>query len=315
VGALGNLGVVYSRTHRYVQAVDVYQRALQIAPGDAQLETNLGLAYVKQERYASALPIFEKLAAQPENLQARELLATCRLSLGQLESALELLAPLQASEPKNAAVLYMLGVAYLKLKRTGEAREAWAKMMESVSPAQANFLMGKAAYETAHFDEAAANFRKTLKADPAFDGAHRELGKTLISLRDDAGAQQELRLAAPDDVEAHYYLGALLAKTGRAEAIPLLIEAQAANPDSWGAPYYLGRVYLEWDRAKEALPFLERAGKLRPDESAIQYQLGRAFRKTGREAEARAAFARVKSLKAASLQNESEIVSPQQGPR
>jgi tetratricopeptide (TPR) repeat protein len=315
IGALGNLGVVYSRTHHYVQAIGVYKRALRLAPGDAQLETNLGLAYVKQERCAQALPIFEKLAAQPENSQARELLATCRLALGQPEAALTLLEPLRSADPKNAGILYMLGVAYLKLKRAEEAHVVWTQMMESVSPAQADFLMGKAGYETGHFEEAAGYFRKTLAADPGFDGAHRELGKTLISLRDDAGARKELRQAAPDDSEAAYFLGALLAKAGDAEAIPLLNKAREENPDSWGASYYLGRIYLEQGRMKEALACLERAAKARPDEAAVQYQLGRALRKSGREAEARAAFARVKRMKTASLEKESEIVSPLQGPK
>jgi tetratricopeptide (TPR) repeat protein len=315
VGALGNLGVVYSRTHRYVQAVVVYERALRIAPGDAQLETNLGLAYVKQERYAQALPIFEKLAAQPsDDSQARELLATCRLALGQFEPALALLEPLRSADPKNAGVLYMLGVAYLKLKRTSDAHAVWTQMMEAVSPAQANFLMGKAGYEMGRFEEAASYFRKTLAADPGFDGAHRELGKTLISLRHDAGARKELRQAAPDDSEAAYFLGALLAKAGDAGAIPLLIKAREENPDSWGVSYYLGRIYLEQGQTKEALEFLERAARARPDEAAVQYQLGRALRKSGRDAEARAAFARVKGMKTASLEKESEIVSPRQGP-
>ena len=34
VGAMGNLGVVYSRTRRFSKAIDVYRRALQIAPGE-----------------------------------------------------------------------------------------------------------------------------------------------------------------------------------------------------------------------------------------------------------------------------------------
>ena len=314
VGALGNLGVVYSRTHHYVQAVDAYERALRIAPGDAQLETNLGLAYLKQERYAQSLPIFEKLATQPDNSQARELVATCRLALGQFEPALAVLEPLRSADPRNAGVLYTLGIAYLKLKRTDEAHAVWTQMMESVSPAQANFLMGKAGYETGRFEEAASYFRKTLAADPGFDGARRELGKTLISLRDDAGARKELRQAAAEDSEAAYFLGALLAKAGDAKAIPLLLKAREENPDSWGASFYLGRIYLEQGHTKEALEFLERAAKARPDEAAVQYQLGRALRKVGREAEARAAFARVKRLKATSLEKESEIVSPLQGP-
>ncbi len=52
--ALGNLGVLYSRTHRMAQAISVDQRALRIDPGDPSLLLNLGLAYLKQEQYTQA---------------------------------------------------------------------------------------------------------------------------------------------------------------------------------------------------------------------------------------------------------------------
>jgi tetratricopeptide (TPR) repeat protein len=312
VAALGNLGVVYSRTRRYSQAIDTYRRALRIAHADKGLNTNLGLAYVKQEQFAQALPIFEKLAAEPQNLQARELLAACQLSLGKLDAALAVLQPLESADPKNAGMLYMLGVTYVKLKRSGEAHEAFVRMMDAVSPAQANFLMGKASYETEHFEEAAGYFRHALEADPRFDGAHRELGKTLISLRDYENAEKELRLADPDDGEALYFLGAVLAQSHQPEAIPILTKARELTPDFWGPLYYLGRAYLEQNNVKQALVLLERAAKLKPDEPAIQYQLGNALRKAGREKDARVAFERVKQLKATSLKSEIDVLSPRQ---
>jgi tetratricopeptide (TPR) repeat protein len=310
VSALGNLGVVYSRTQRYAQAIDTYRKALRLAPGEKGLITNLGLAYVKQEQFAGALPIFEKLAEDPANLQARELLATCRVSLGQYAQALETLQPLLAVEPGNPAVLYMMGVTLTRLRRTGEAHETFARMMDAVSPAQANFLMGKASYETERFEEAAGFFRKALQADPGLESAHRELGKALISLRDNDGAEKELRLAASVDPEAIYFLGALLSQTRPDEAVALLNRARELNPDFWGPPYYLGRIGVEQGRVHEALPLLERAAKLNPGESAIQYQLGRALQKLGRNAESRAAFARVQELKSKSLQREVDVISP-----
>ncbi len=309
VAALGNLGVVYSRTERQAQAIEVYRRALRIAPTDKGLITNLGIAYVKQEQFALALPIFERLASDPANLQARELLATCRLALGKVASAVAILEPLRASDPANTGVLYMLGVAYAKLKRTDEAHEAFARMMQAVKPAQANFLMGKASYETGNFEQAAQYFRQTLKDDPESGDAHRELGKTLISLRDNDNAERELLQAGSDDAEAVYFLGGLVAQSGRKEAIPILTKARDLSPEAWGPLYYLGRVYLDLGEANKALPVLEHAARLKPDEAAIQYQLGRALQKTGRPADASAAFARVKELKAKSLKSEIDVLS------
>ena len=203
----------------------------------------------------------------------------------------------------------MLGVGFTKLKRVDEAHQSFTKMMEAVSPAQANFLMGKASYETGRFEEAADFLRKTLQSDPSFSGAHRELGKILISMRDNDGAQRELRQADPDDAEALYFLGGLLAQERPAEALPILNKALELSPDAWGPLYYLGRIYVGQGDEGQALRFLERAAKLKPDEPAIYYQLGRALQKAGKEAEARAAFERVKQLKAGTLKSEIDVLS------
>jgi tetratricopeptide (TPR) repeat protein len=312
VGALGNLGVVYSRTQRYTQAIEVYKRALRVAPGDKALLTDLGLAYVKQEQYAAAAPIFEKLAAaDPSNLQARELLASCRLSLEQFEPALVILGPLIEVEPDNPGVRYMQGIAFTRLKRSGEAQAAFTQMMGAANTAQASFLMGKASYETGDFERAADFFSKALAADPALEGAHRELGKTLTSLHRDDDAERELRKAGSADPEALYFLGALLSQTRPKEAIALLNRARELTPDFWGPLYYLGRIAVEQHRPNDAVPLLERAAKLKPQESAIPYQMGKALQQQGKPAEARAAFARVKELKDQALNKEMGILSPE----
>ena len=310
IGALGNLGVVYSKTRRYSQAIEVYKAALKLAPRDKGLLTDLGLAYVKQEQYTPALSIFQTLATDPLNLQARQLLASCQLSLGQYESALATLVPLALAEPQDPGPFYMQGIAFTRLKRTAEAHTAFTTMMTVASPAHADFLMGKASYETGDFEQAAKFFTRSLAADPTFEGAHRELGKALTSLRRDDQAETELRQAGPDDPEALYFLGALLSRNHQQEAIALLNSALAMTPDFWGPLYYLGRLAVEQRRPSEAVTFLKRAALLKPDESAIHYQLAKAFQQQGKSAEAQAAFARVKELKSRSLQTEMDILAP-----
>ncbi len=310
IGALGNLGVVYSKSRRYSQAIDVYKSALKLAPGDKSLLTNLGLAYLKQEQYSAAAGIFERLSADPANLQARELLASCWLFLAQNQSALDVLLPLSAADPGNPAPLYMQGIAFTRLKRHAEAQTAFTAMMKVASPTQASFLMGKASYETGDFEQAVKFLQQTVQADDSFDGVHRELGKAFTSLRRDEEAQTELRKAGSDDAEALYFLGALVSRTRPTEGIALLTRAHLMTPDFWGPLYYLGRIAVEQRKPQEAVLFLKKASILKPDESAIQYQLAKAFQQLGRDTEAKAAFARVKQLKSRSLQNAVDILSP-----
>ena len=54
MGALGNLGVIYSRRHCYSKAIAVYNQALKLNPRDPGLLLDLGLVCLKQGNYAQA---------------------------------------------------------------------------------------------------------------------------------------------------------------------------------------------------------------------------------------------------------------------
>jgi tetratricopeptide (TPR) repeat protein len=300
VGALGNLGVVYSRTSRPGQAIAAYQRALRIVPRDQALMLNLGLIYVKQESYTDALPLFEKLvAANRSNLQARELLVTCQLNTGRVAAAIQGLEALRKEDPNTAFVLYMAGIAYLKNKEPEKARAALDELVATSPPAQSNFMMGRVYYESARFEEAAACYRAVLEADDNYAGAHRELGKVLVSQRDPA-AEKEFAAALeqdPNDSEALYFLGGFLLQADRLqEALPRLERARELNPGFWGNYYYLGKIKFQTGSPAAAVPLLQQAAELNPGETAVYYQLGRALKACGREAEARRMMERVREI-------------------
>jgi len=319
VGALGNLGVVYSRMHRYADAIEVDNRALRLRPGDSGLLLNLGLAYSKQEQYDKALPLFSRIvAANPAHRQARELLATCRIYTGHPEAAITDLELLRAGGPGEPGILYLLGVAYARLKQPDKAQAAFAEMMNAANPAQASFLMGKAYYDAGRFEDAAEALQKTVAADNGFPGVHLGLGKVYVSLRRNQEAESEFKLALAQDsaaAEAQYFLGALLALDGRpADAAPYLETARRLTPDAWGVYYYLGRVRLQEQKPAQAAPLLEHAAKLNPTQSAVYYQLARALKLSGREAESRRALAKVKELKAADLKEEADFLARSRQP-
>src|SRR6185369_14851280 len=111
----------------------------------------------KQEQYANARPLFAKIAeADPANTQARQLLATSELYTGQAKQAVERLEALRAADPRDTGVLYLLGLGYYRLGQKDKAGALAAEMMAGSTAAQANFLMGRATYESGLFEEAAA---------------------------------------------------------------------------------------------------------------------------------------------------------------
>jgi superkiller protein 3 len=314
VAALGNLGVIYSRTSRADQAIAVYRRALQVSPDDKDILLNLGLVYLKQEAHAKALPLFARVVEiDPGHLQARQLLAVCRVYTGQLGPAIHDLEALHAAAPGDDGILFLLGFAYLKNHDSEKAKATFQSMFEAAGAARAQFLLGKANYEAAQFPQAEAAFFEVLRLDPAFPGVHLELGKVYISLRRTEDAIRELELVlkdTPGDADASYFLGALLVQEGRfAEGIPHLDRARKARPDFWAPYFYLGKAKFRTEHAAEAVVLLQRAVELNPDEASAYYQLGTALQACGRKVEASRAFARVRDLRAAAT----EAATPDDG--
>src|ERR1017187_7500308 len=73
LGALQNLGLVYSKTGRLNQAIAAYRHALELRPRDPTLLLDLGVAYLKQESFTDALPVFQRLMdSGPEVAAARD---------------------------------------------------------------------------------------------------------------------------------------------------------------------------------------------------------------------------------------------------
>ena len=102
--ALVNLGVLYSRTHRYTEAIDVYTIATRILPQEPAVHLDLGLAYLKQGDYARALPLFEELNRQaPTDHRVKLLLATCQTYDGKPRAAIEQLQPLTTGDSQDEA--------------------------------------------------------------------------------------------------------------------------------------------------------------------------------------------------------------------
>jgi Flp pilus assembly protein TadD len=108
LGAVGNLGVVYSRTLRYAKAIEIYRRALNLSPREPGILLNLGLAYLKQDDY----------------------LGKAKLKLGDASAAVTLLQQAAQLNPDDPSVFYLLASGLKALGRTEEAEVALRRVTE-----------------------------------------------------------------------------------------------------------------------------------------------------------------------------------------
>ena len=309
VASLGNLGVLYSRSHRFADAIEADQRALKLVPDDPDLLLNIGLAYLKQQQYEKARRPFERL----DKLGIREprpalLLATCMILGDAPKDGLALIQQ-RKLEAQDKSALYLEAVAYARLNQLDKSTAIFQSLLSTdATRARATFLLGQAMHDGHRLPEAVEYLTETLRIEPGHGGAHRELGKVYISQQNFELAERELKLALkqdPEDPSALYFLGAMLVQNAHeAEGVPYLVRAQTLSPDSWAIPFYLGKSALRQGEPERAVLLLQKAAGMNADEPEVFYLLANALRLTGHPEEAKAAMARVQTLHSSALDAE-----------
>jgi len=142
-------------------------------------------------------------------------------------------------------------------------------------------------------DEAVAEFRKAIDADPSHAGAYNNLGIAYERMgRGEAQAQFEKAIQfMPDFTHAHFNLARTLMRNRRVmEAIGELKRTIQIDPNHVGALNMLGMALGRQQKYAEAQIHLERAVRLDPDHAEVRNNLGAAYAGLGRLQEALAQF-------------------------
>jgi len=153
--AYNNLGYYLFKHDKLDEAIDDYQKALQIKPDFETALENLGVALIRDKQYDGAI--------------------TCYRSLLRLN-------------PSDAAAYSNLGYAFTVTGRFDEAIDSYRKAVQ-IKPGLVDALvnLGGALAVKGQFEEAAVQYRKALQLSPQDAQIHFELGNMLKNL----GKKQE----------------------------------------------------------------------------------------------------------------------------
>jgi Flp pilus assembly protein TadD len=296
-----NLGVVYLRTGKLDEAVQVLKKARTLAPNVAGVRLNLGLAYYRQREFKQASRYFgEVLSIDAGNTQARYLKGICDFMTDDFAAAVKAFEPIEESEGNDLEYLFMLGTSYGMLKRTDDSRRAFERLVEvGGDTSHLHLLLGKAYLALGQQEKAESELQRATKGD-TLPYAHyylgvlyRQLGKTELAA---AEFEKEMQIA-PNNPWAYKELSTIKWDQGDLRgAIAILEKGNAANPDTADLLAALGRGYLQVAEAVRAVDLLKRAVALDPKNSSYHYELGRAYLKTGHKAEANEEMALARSL-------------------
>lgn len=238
VAAQVNLGNIYLELNRLDDAERSFSTALGLEKQNPAAHYGLGQVALSRRQYAGAVAHFEK--------------------------ALEL-------APEANRIHYALAMAYRGLQNPEKARfhlaqqgpvgvRATDPLMDSVmtlvQSARVFLIRGKQALEAGRYEDAAAEFRKAIAANPESVPAHVNLGATLTQLGDLKGAAEEFEKTLridPNNTNSHYNLAYLLAnEQNHEQAIVHLKAVMKINPNDLGARSLLVLQLIKLGRCDEA---------------------------------------------------------------
>ena len=179
-------GVVAQHLALQEDAVDAFQRTLQLRKHDALARYNLGRAFMALSKFEEARQQFSEYIK------------------------------LRSGDPSGHCAL---GMTLAALERSEEARSEFERSI-ALEPQQAEsfFRLGLLELESRNFEAASKNLRHVIDLEPTHAPALTALGKLAFEQKNYEEAQSTLlRAINRDDSirEAHYYLGLTFARLGR----------------------------------------------------------------------------------------------------
>ncbi len=242
---LASLARALRQQGRHDEALQTFDKAIQLSPADAELWRQLGEVLVDVERTDEAVLAFQHaLTLDPDNLGAADQCGNLLRALRRFEEALACFVRSDELRPDQAQTLYLRGHTFSDLKR---------------------------------YAEALADLTRARTLDPGHPGIGNSLGYVLQHLgrHDEALAAFDQAIALkPDYVEALNSKASLLSHFGRFEQA-LAITERVLTLQPGYVPAHINRALWlsELHRFDEAFASFERALALDPGNADATWNL------------------------------------------
>lgn len=307
--ALLALASAHLELHEFSAAEQVYEKEIEFSPSDTTAWYGRAICFEQLAESAS-----KRLSQMPGGAgYSKRLLAEYLQSTGDSKLAREAFgeAAIFAKVPSPDALKeYELARDF-----ASKSRAAFEQLV-NIAPNswEAEVFLGDVARQHGELVTAIAQYQKAADQQPGNPAPLLGLGTAYWELgefeRASSYLQQTLALN-PDANQATFELANIAVRRhADAEAIPLLKQYLAVQPDALAAHADLGRAYAHLGQYEQAALELSKAA-VSDDRGDIHYQLSIALRKLGRIEEADAALKESNTIRQAQLQREQRLHSAQ----
>ena len=167
-------GVTEFNAENYEEALLLFEDAYKETTSDQQIISYLGLTHRELQNLPEAVRFFkEAIRLEPNAGDANFLLADVLYNIGDLEEALDVVETALIEGVRLAESNYLKGKILLKLKKGGEAVEAFneAKSLDPALAQQADFQIALVYLDEKEFKKAEALFKGLITIDPTSNWA------------------------------------------------------------------------------------------------------------------------------------------------
>jgi tetratricopeptide (TPR) repeat protein len=282
---LEQLGLIYDALGNLEKAELAYAAAVEAKADSDRSLFGLAIVRLKKREFKKGIDTVKLLLAKnPFDPAAHHLLGKLYFASGRIDMAVLELDEALRLAPNDNNVASTLAIAYLKLKRLENAKKIFSHMQETLGDsAQLHIFFGAAYRQTEFFEEAQAEFKRSVTLSPNYPRAHYYLGLSYLSQEGrnklpEAIAEFQAELQRdPNDYLSNYLLGLVYLNERRLdEAVTHLDKAMQLEPQKPDAPLYLGQALSLLGREQKAIPILKLAIQLTSDPSRNQYQISKA---------------------------------------
>lgn len=299
------LAYLYFQEGRWDNAIEEYQKLLELDPEDMNIHNMLGDVYVKKNAAAQAYNEYSRVAADLVNRGQMDKAVLIHRKIARLDSA-QLSA--DARQKQSLIQLHMKADQSLEENKVEEAIEAFSEILKlnpedlivasklaeldekvgRVTDAVQQYLtLGDSFMKSHLFKKAQEMYKKVTLMDPANETAHMNLAqiylkqgsendakKEYLSVAEQALAKGDLETAQANaakavelkSIEAHYIVGVVLCRKEKwAEAKTEFDDLLRFKVNHLGALVYLGKVFAAQNQMDKAAESFQKALKVDKD--------------------------------------------------
>lgn len=286
-GAHRALGHVQLGLDRHPEAEAEFRVALQLEPQDLEARDGLATALLRQRRFKEALQtVLDGVALEPWNSRLLFMKGFIQMNFNQEEAALASFHEVLELEPRDCFAMINLGALHSRWGETEESMELHRKAIainSKIPVAHSN--LGWQLSNAGRYEEALAECQVALDLDAEFVNAY----KVLAFIYFDQGRTEEATAAlekylsiASKNIRHCLRLATELEQNGRLEeSVPVYRRAMELDPKDIRIPYNLGNVYARLERFDEAIASYQNALAIDPEHGWTHNNLAEAYEKSG----------------------------------